>query len=115
MTPKAQRITIAEACGWKGPMHPDTLNKTRAFVSPSSAWCLDPTGNLASPHTQMPDYPNDLNAMHEAVSTKFKTEEERRQYVYTLCELMPPGEFTVLATAAQRAEALLRCLNLWRD
>lgn len=50
MTPEAQRIAIAEACG--------------AY----SKFC--------------PDYPNDLNAMHEA---------------------------------AQRAEAFLRTLGLWRE
>jgi hypothetical protein len=75
--------------------------------------------------TGLPDYLNDLNAMHEA----WKTLTVKQNYVYAV----KLGEITLdyscgdfrdnlymlallaHATAAQRAEAFLRTLNLWQD
>lgn len=69
----------------------------------------------------LPDYCNDLNAMHEAEKTlifskrkKYKIElqivasNKIRNCIISMEEL-------IFATAAQRAEAFLRTLNLWEE
>jgi hypothetical protein len=100
MTPEAQRITIAEACGWtregylwRGPTHRKDW--------PASCRAAD-----------LPDYLNDLNAMHEA--EKVLTNEQEKEYAYQLEAVCCPREYGWHATAAQRAEAFLRTLNLWK-
>lgn len=55
MTPEAQRIAIAEACGFS--MVPDKFYFDRiAFVKDRERWAS----------IDLPDYLNDLNAMHDA-------------------------------------------------
>ena len=69
----------------------------------------------------LPDYLNDLNAMHEA--EKLLTKKQRPFYAgelidATVAECMEQhAEVFVVAhaTAAQRAEAFLKTLNLWTD
>lgn len=68
----------------------------------------------------LPDYLNDLNAMHEA--EKVLTEVEKAIYeamLYQVCRVDPMTIFAgdtfkfLSATAPQRAEAFLRTLGLW--
>lgn len=63
MKPEAQRIAIAEACGWK-PVY-DKLNGTYGWRSPLAKWwkkyfkhCSPAACDIA----KLPDYLNDLNA-----------------------------------------------------
>lgn len=110
MSPQAQRVAIAEACGW-------------VRVPNKKAWCqhhlcLGPHVKLA----ELPDYLSDLNAMHgsekvlndaqkyhyrnyamQAVATPFVSETE--DCIFTM----------VHATASHRAEAFLRTLGKWTD
>lgn len=62
----------------------------------------------------IPDYFNDLNAMHEA--EKVLTNNQRGDYSIKL-QTITGGEWFLCyhATAAQRAEALGRTLNLWTE
>lgn len=99
MTPEAQRIAIAEACGWK---HIGT-----AKYLPLYGWIK------VGPLLEIPDYPNDLNAMHEAEATLTRETNYYHQLLIRMNNY--DGLATVRATAAQRAEAFLRTLNLWRD
>ncbi len=93
MTPDEQRIAIGAACGL-----------TRESLGPD--W------------DKLPDYPNDLNAMHEAEKTL--SENERCKYADHLLG-NGAGEDgldlfdAVHRTAAQRAEAFLRMKGLWRE
>ena len=100
MTDQQQRIAIAEACGW-------TRKKgMRAWNRPNNnGWdCLE----------QLPDYLNDLNAMHEA--EKVLTAEQRRSYVNCIFNLpVSECESNTFATAAQRAKAFLRAIGKWED
>ena len=60
----------------------------------------------------IPDYLHDLNAMHEAVmsmSGEFKL--GYREILADICGAMHYHN----ATAAQRAKAFLKTLNLWED
>ena len=89
-----QRIAIAEACGIVSKDKWGSLYKT-------------PRGILRD----CPDYPTDLNAMHEA--EKVLTLPERRKYRKTLLGHCEPASIAIHATAAQRAEAFLRTIGKW--
>ena len=112
MTPDAQRIAIAEACGWsKNNEYPVGLDGSRPWANPlyESCWLVYDDWNL-------PDFLNDLNAMHEA--EKRLTEQQEFHYHDELHKLCNKGKRhacyeSIRATAAQRAEAFLRTLKLW--
>ncbi len=121
MKPEAQRIAIAEACGWKGPYHPDNLASMEGWWSKHrGVWWLRPSGERVM-LSDVPDYLNDLNAMHEA--EKVLTMEQQSDCGEHLLALVPYNGGGVYrdifkaahATAAQRAEAFLRTLGKWED
>ncbi len=124
MKPEAQRIAIAEACGWKsrhgtelrGPCGTDNFEWTE--------W-TSPQGQVFG---DLPDYLNDLNAMHDAESNLMN--DQRREFASLLVAVHPlhysPYEedaddrhmkvfLLAHCTASQRAESFLRTLNLWKD
>ena len=95
MTQEQKRIKIAEACGFSN------IN--------SVCW----RGNVALHERQIPNYPEDLNAMHEAEKVLI----DRGNW--SMCDY--DRELTIMtsswkwnATAAQRAEAFGLTLNLWK-
>jgi hypothetical protein len=104
MNKEKQRIAIAKACGWSC-FEPATIQYTAKRSD--GKWDL------------IPDYPNDLNAMHEAE----KVLNLDKQFFYArrlpkrkgLDSSLTAGFETIHATAAQRAEAFLKVLNLWED
>ena len=123
MTPEAQQIAIAEACGWKMHDHPDCLAKKEGWVSRGwETWVMNPSGLLVFKH-DIPNYLNDLNAVHDFVSQKFKSKFMLAEYEYMLRACLADGRPTfevagyelANATAAQKAEALLKALNLWKE
>lgn len=98
MSPEAQRAAIAKACGWK-----ESESIHFAWSRPDGrGWNGD-----------LPDYLNDLNAMHEA--EKKLTSKERYDYQVYLCRVHSIGFDAICATAAQRAEAFLKTLGLWKN
>jgi len=107
MTPDKQNITIAEACGWK-------KLEGGYYQDPRFSW------RRIFPY-QMPEYLNDLNAMHEAEKVLLAKKEIPNIYSYLLeIEKITgsPDDCTYLvlcATASQRAEAFLRTLGLWEE
>jgi hypothetical protein len=98
MTPEQQRIAIAEACGWN----------TKKEVLGTVYMYRDPQGNIAA---ALPDYLNDLNAMHEAEKTLKIGDEWHGYYMH----FVDGGGVKINATAAQRAEAFLRTIGKWKD
>ena len=107
MTPEKQRLAIAEAYG---------------FVSHgnSGAWYVDGgmiAGYLEGRFTPIPNYLNDLNAMHEAEKTL--TEQQLPHYDELLGPFLWSGYSASTcnwhATAAQRAEAFLRTIGKWQE
>ena len=117
MKTEEQRIAIAEACGWKFSGHPDIETQCVGWTLGSSPWALNPKGDMVS-RFECPDYLNDLNAMHEAEKVRFfgESDEQLRDsiiYIGWLGKLTNDDPW--FATAAQRAEAFLRTLNLWKD
>lgn len=96
MTEQAQRIAIAI---WMG-LVPETRHP-----SPSGSWEF-----VENP---LPDYTRDLNAMAEAEARL--NGKQMVTYADTLNRTTPLGSWMIVATAAQRAEALLLTLGLWTD
>ena len=110
MKPEQQRIAIAQVCGY-----------LRPHFTPSGscqANCYEKEDGSFWGTLGVPDYLSDLNAMHEAV--KSLPQNLKPRYFACLCtvqggaiSLNGYSEATE-ATAAQRAEAFLKTLNLWK-
>lgn len=115
MNSEKQRIAIAEACGWT--------------PTPDGLYTQDPAG-LKPPYkheSHLPNYVSDLNAMHEA--ERVLTANQTVKFVKELYRLVCPQSLKkdfryyaagslkrlMSATAAQRAEAFLKTLNLWEE
>lgn len=113
MTPEAQRIAVAEAC-------PRILNIGTDELGDEWLW-QDYTETWRQCYSNDPL--SDLHSMHEA--EKGLTDEQHTQFranLFGLIESNQKWQFVIIgpreyisATAAQRAEAFLRTLNLWDD
>ena len=112
MNPEAQRIAIAEACGWTYTMRVVPYIRPEPFHD----W-TDPEGkNHGITGPAIPDYVYDLNGMHEA--EKVLSDEQWDDYTHELNEVIGRSHrlrFSVHATAAQRAEAFLRTVGKWKE
>ena len=112
MKPEEQIIAIAQVCGWtccgcvEG-CKPHGLHPRHSLDDFTTAQVL--AGEV--PTQDLPDYLNDLNAMHAA--EKVLSEWQDREYRDMLIKMTACGEHR--ATAGQRAEAFLRTLHLWWD
>lgn len=99
MSPEQQRIRIAEACGWE-------TNKRK--------WLAKPPSNSWQYLDTIPDYLDDLNAMHEAEKVLNNT--NWWIFVEHLTNICGGGvALGISATATQRAKAFLKTLNLWKE
>ena len=109
MNEELQRIKIAEACGWTDfsrAKHEGAIQYGRKPLSYSDSW-------------EVPDYLNDLNAMHEA--ERVLNRNQQNTYINIL-DGMPDYKCPVhhdfqwcCSTAAQRAEAFLKTFGLWEE
>lgn len=116
MTPEAQRIAIAGACGWTD--GECTVCGLPGFVvkSPTGQSFWDEAHSVRE-HAWLnviPDYLNDLNVMHEA--EKWLREAFPAlfaKYLFQLRKIAHPE--AECATASHRAEAFLRTLGLWKE
>jgi hypothetical protein len=106
MNEDKHRIALAEACGWTWkPGYVTPYGADR----PLNIW-FAPNGKAAK--SGPPDYPNDLNAMHEAEKTALP-KNKRTEYHETLYKICGGLSNAIDATAAQRFEALLRTIGKW--
>ena len=90
MKPEQQRIAIAEACG--------TMKWSYALPKK----CVG---------ASVPDYLNDLNAMHDA--EKVLNQEQKEDYFFIIFNFYGNWSKAIQATAAQRARAFLRVIGKW--
>jgi len=140
MSPEAQRIALAEARGWM-------LCQARPSMINDKPWIsgMNPSPDVietiipcdgSSPrkpnesdygYETLPDYPIDLNAIHEV--EQMLSREQRELYIIWLSSITQNRPFksyhknhsdtpwmvwfVATATAAQRLEALVKTLNLW--
>ena len=101
MNPENQRVAIAEACG--------RVQRADGFWFPAGKYY----GSAG-----IPNYLNDLNAMHEAEelfyakSDTLEGAERMRDYSRWLCNI---AKYPLRAKAAQRAEAFLRTIGKWEE
>ena len=125
MTDEQINAAIAEACGW---------NVT------TSSFGIPPTQTAFSKlhgYDELPNYCNDLNAMHEAEQELLKDSFQNvlyeivwEIYINNLCqtiheyhvkhnkdriERMIPQKWVQHATARQKAEAFLRTIEKWKE
>ena len=111
MKPEEQRIAIAQACGWK--FHPLTEHLYSEDEKVAAIMCWVRPGN-DSWHTEcVPDYLNDLNAMRDA--EKMMDAGMLAKYTTELLKACGGPMSVHFATAAQRAEAFLKTLDLWEE
>jgi hypothetical protein len=112
MKPEAQRIAIAEACGY--------ANVRQLIIRNVTGPGDDRTCGITSDRGWIHDYLNDLNAMRDAEKLIFDSYDRSQWFQYvthlqTAC--FCAGNEThmdhIHATAAQRAEAFLKTLGLW--
>ena len=116
MSPEAQRIAIAGACGWR------EINRN-SF--PGGGWSARTPGDMG--WGMVSDYLSDLNAMHEAESSMdMPFNSEYSHFLANVCvrcrgisednlEVGDGYEIALTATAAQRAEAFLKTIGKWDD
>ena len=118
MTPEQQRIAIAEACGakwyqWAGEYwitFKDWNMKRHCYEADRPA----ETSSHPKIEVSVPDYLNDLNAMHDAERILSPTSEiEWHNQLQNVCGCS--WRVMIRATAAQRAEAFLRTLGRWEE
>lgn len=108
MNKEAQRITIAEACGIQVHFPYDPT------YASDEQWTYRPTN--------APNYPEDLNAMREAVKMlPFSRRKRYRQELQKIrSRILSSGGMVAIeecidSSAEDRAEAFLRALDLWVD
>jgi hypothetical protein len=117
MNPEQQRIAIAEACGWN-----DIALRIIAEGTgmDQRVWC---SGTISQGGRELPNYLNDLNAMHEAEKTLTKANwGGYAAELYRITDahnhgISPNHHWLAVAfsTAAQRAEAFLRTIGKWEE
>ena len=111
-----QRIKIAEACGWTSADEEYTYyGFTQNIPMVRKRW-TSPDGKLKT--LVLPDYLNDLNAMHEALLTL--NIEQRHSIVHEVGDILGtpnPNDWQyhdfLYVSASELAEAFLKTLNLW--
>ena len=96
MNPEHQQVAIAEACG--------RVQRADGFWFPEGKYY----GSQG-----IPNYVNDLNAMHEA--EKVLTWKNQKDYAAALGRSYDGSFLHVTATAKQRAEAFLRTIGKWEE
>lgn len=128
MTDNVMRMAIAEACGW---VRDDVCDN---WKKPSEGPYAIAFLNGSYHHRQLPDYLNDLNAMHEAeITLDAKLDYGSSRSAFFAWLLVATGKCTyfddarylavdafmngdiVSATARQRAEAFLRTIGKLKD
>lgn len=111
MSEEQINIAIAEACGWV------ERDEPKGSANPKTWW----HGPHRYPSNMMPipDYLNDLNAMHEAEKVLVEMGVNKWwTYAGHILRHNPSpfgAETAIHATARQRAEAFLRTIGKWKE
>jgi hypothetical protein len=107
---KEKGLKIAAACGWTC-LHVD--RNIFATVTGQAPEGYSRTNTWVNTEA-IPDYFNDLNAMHEAEKTICGENFDTPLWINYLCNLdRVVDKRRAHATASQRAEAFGKTLNLW--
>lgn len=90
-------------CGWRFEKSPNEPNKLISTYLPTNDVYITDPDDL----NHIPDYLNDLNAMHKVETTQLNDPFILREYFWQLDEITGDTWNTILATASERAEAFL--------
>jgi hypothetical protein len=124
MTPEAQRIAIAKYCHPEYSQYePEYWYTQRDDNERDLVWKTTKNNGLTIESVVLPDYLNDLNAMHKAVAWlrghnrfDYITYADRLNRMVAIangnCER---GIFTCDASADLRAEAFLKAIGRWTE
>lgn len=120
MKPDEINIAIAEICGWR------IAERVAPEAKLEACMCWIRPGGNEWQEERLPDYHGDLNAMHEA-EEHIKDWPKWVKMVAKVIAGVPESSkasgttvsvansILLRATAAQRAEAFLRTLSLWKE
>ena len=101
MTNQELRFKVAELAGWeRGPQKDITIKGVGTIASAMNCW--HPKGEKENWQDNPPDFPDDLNAIHEA---EMSLDPRIR---LTIAQLL---KYDVFATARQRAEAFVMVMG----
>lgn len=109
MTKEKMRVKLAEWAGWT---LINATGKQPVGMNPYK------TGSACSRVDTLPNYPEDLNAVH-SLEEKLSPEQHLNfaYQLYLVCKAENPNRALIVArisaTAHQRCEALLKTLGLW--
>jgi len=108
MTDDEMIIQIAEACGIEI-KYTDEWGRSVYWLAPKNCPYENLIDQSGEGHFPLPDYLNDLNAMHEAEKTL--KDEQWRLFLAWVCE---DGRIAsiVHSTARQRAEAFIKTIEV---
>lgn len=120
MSPEEQRIKIAEVCGWRFVVNPVTQiggyweNGQQGY----EGYLRGDWGSRECA-VGLPDYLNDLNAIHTAIVDKIGNHYELwSKFERELNDIMPHGKVWLpiwCADVNQLSQAFLRTLGLWKE
>lgn len=118
MTQEEKRIKLAEANGYER-LRGSPWKDTNTLAWMPLGWSVNrfmAHGEPAVYTDELPDYFNDLNAVHELEEEL--DDPQKMLYVAKLSQILSPSKFPqsfriLHATAEQRCEALGLTLNLW--
>lgn len=114
MTDEEINIAIAEACGLFR-LKPLRRTTRKGIPSPDGVrlWYCESHHGGAATYVELPDYVNDLNAMHEAEKELIK--QNLYQDYWPTLESITGSSKLAHATAKQKAKAFIRTLNLQKE
>lgn len=129
MNEQEQNVAIAIACGSKWMYNPNAEQPVRILLHPGCVTSMDdelveapmsiPPETESWMYDMLPDYVNDLDAMHEAEKVLCDDERNWFKYIMTLRKMFEgQGDIDwclLHATSQQRAEAFLKTLGLWKE
>lgn len=124
MSDQEINIAIAEACGWTWIEEDYTYHGFTCDIPMTRRRWTPPNGG--KPTLNIPDYCNDLNAMHEEIMSlegPIRDHSFRRALAKSVGVIgFEDWEHSLVcldkltnATASQRAEAFLRTIGKWKD
>jgi hypothetical protein len=107
MTREQKNVIVAEFYGWRFPFHDESMKTTAIMM-----WVAP--GNADWETQKLPDFCNDLNAMHKVLMTLNST--YLSEYGSQLNIVMNCGtKLMFMASAEQQVDALIKLLGKWVD
>ena len=109
MSSEAQRIAIAEACGWTDIREQD-YDHGYSGDDVRQYWVGTPPDDLSR---ELPDYPSDLNATHDVIESM--TDDQFSAFCDAVTLILERDSVKRQMNAAQVCEAVTRAIGKWEE